>query len=221
MDGSTISRLNGENKKMRERAEAAELKLNDFKDIDPAKARDAFGKLKDIDQGKLIESGKLDQVRQEITAQFQAQLTEKDNALKTLQGAYDTSQVNNLFAGSDFIRDRVAVPRDMFEATFRNNFKVEDGKIVAYDKAGNRLMSKQRIGEYADTSEALELLVESHPQKDVILRASDSSGSGSGGNGGGRGQGRAMKRAEFEKLPGHQQAEFSAKVRAGEAQLVD
>jgi hypothetical protein len=221
LDGGTITRLNGEAKTLRTRAEAAENKLTAFKDLDPAAARQALDKLTQIDQSKLIDAGKLDEVRNQITQQFTTQLTEKDNALKALQSNFDNSQINNLFAASDFIRDRIAVPRDMFEATFRNNFKMEDGKAVAYGKDGNRLMSKQRIGEYADAAEALELLVDQHPQKDVILRASDGNGTGNNGNSGGRGGGKTVKRADFDQMPGHQQAELAAKARTGEMQIID
>lgn len=40
------------------------------------------------------------------------------------------------------------------------NFKVEDGKIVAYDNAGQKLFSRTRAGEIADIDEALEYLVD-------------------------------------------------------------
>jgi hypothetical protein len=221
LDGGTITRLNGEAKTLRERAEKAETKLTTFKDIDPDKARQALETLGKIDQKTLIDAGKVDEVRQQITTQFTAQLAEKDNALKALQTNFDNAQINSLFAGSDFIRERVAVPRDMFEATFKNNFKMEDGKPVAYGKDGNRLMSKAKIGEFADAAEALELLVDQHPQKDVILKASGGTGTGNNGNTGGRGGGKTMKRAEFDQLQGHQQAEVAAKARAGEMQIVD
>lgn len=218
----TISNLNREARTHREAKEAAEAKLSAFKDIkDPAAALAAMAKLAEIDQSKLIDSGKLEEVKRQITEQFQVQLTEKDKALNTLQSNFDAAQISNLFSGSDFIRDRVAVPRDMFEASFRNNFKLEDGKVVAYGKDGNRLMSKKNMGEYADPSEAFELLVDQHPQKDVILKASDSNGSGSGGAGGNRGGGRVVKTADFDKLSPVEQRDIAAKASAGELQIVD
>jgi hypothetical protein len=221
LDRDTISRLNGEAKKLRERAEAAETTVKKFEGLDPDKARSALDTLGKIDQKKLIDAGEVDKVRETIKAEFTGLIAEKDKAINEARSALDTERVNNLFAASEFIRDRIAVPRDMFEATFRSNFKVEDGKIIAYDKAGNRLMSKAKIGEYADTSEALELLVEAHPQKDVILKANSGQGSGSGGGGGNRGGGRVIKRADFEALPGNKQAEISQSVLKGEMQLVD
>lgn len=221
MNGDTINRLNGEAKKLRERAEAAENKLTAFDGLDASKAREALEKLKDIDTSKLIDAGKLDAAKEEIRKEYEIKLGEEKKARETLQSQYDGERINNLFTGSDFIRDRVAVPRDMFEATFRNNFKIEDGKIVAYGRDGNRLMSKKNIGDYADASEAIELLVETHPHKDTILRADGGSGSGSNGGGGGRGNGRTVSRSDLEKMDPHKQAETAAKARAGEIQIID
>lgn len=221
LDGSTINRLNGEAKKLRERAEKAEETARAFEGLDASKAREAIDKLKDIDLGKLVENGKLDEVKNQITAQFQQQIAERDKALNELQSKFDNSQVSNLFAGSEFIRERVALPADMFEAYFRQNVKVNNGQIEFYDKAGNRLMSKAKIGEYADASEAFELLVNNHPQKDVILKADSGNGTGNNGGGGNRGAGRIVRRADFEKLSAQQQADTAKKASAGELQIVD
>lgn len=221
LNGDTINRLNGEAKKLRERAEAAENNLKSFDGLDPSKAREAIDKLKDIDTSKLIDSGKLDAAKEEIRKEYEVKLSEERKAREKVEAAYDGERVNNLFAGSDFIKDRIAVPRDMFEATFRQNFKIEDGKIVAYGRDGNRIMSKKNIGDYADASEALELLVEMHPQKDTILRADVGNGSGSNGGSGGRGTGRVLKRADFDKMEPMAKAEAAAKMGKGEIQIVD
>lgn len=222
VDSNTISRLNGEAKTHREAKEKLEAELAKFKDIkDPAAAAAALQKLSEIDQSKLIDSGKLDEVKQQITAQFQQQIAEKDKALSDLQSQFDNAQISNLFAQSDFIRERIAVPRDMFEASFRQNFKIEDGKIVPYGRDGNRLMSKKKLGEFADPQEAFELLVEQHPQKDVILKATDANGTGNNGGGGGRGGVRTITREQWEKSAPSAQAELAQKQRAGEIQIVD
>lgn len=221
MNGDTITRLNGEAAKLRKRAEDAETVVTKFKDLDPDAARKAIDMVSKIDAKTLIDAGKVDEVKAEITKQYEMKLGEKDNALKTLQSQFDNERVNNIFAGSDFIRDRVAMPREFFEAAFRSNFKIEDGKAAVYDKAGNRVMSKKNIGEYADPSEALELLVENHPQRDMILKANDQNGTGSGGGGGTRGRGASMKRSEFDTLGPMQQAEAAQKMGKGELTITD
>lgn len=219
--GDTISNLNKESKQHREAKEAAEAKLKAFEGIDPEIARKAVETVGKIDAKKLIDAGEVDKVRDQIKNEFTKTLEEKDKALGGLQSRIDNMLVGGVFAGSEFVRDSIAVPRDMFEASFRQNFKVEDGKIVAYGKDGNRLLSKSRAGEYADPEEALQILVEAHPQKDVILKAATGNGTGNNGGGGNRGTGRVIKRADFEKLPHGQRAEVSAKVGKGEMQLTD
>lgn len=221
VDLKTITRLNGEAKQHREKWESLESKMKDFEGLDPKKAREALEIASKIDAKQLIDAGKVDELKNQITQQFTTQITEKDKAYQELQGKYDNMIVNNVFANSEFIRNSIAVPRDMFEATFRNNFRVENGEVVVYGKDGNRLLSKEKAGEYATPDEALRILVDSHPQKDIILKADVGNGSGNTGSGGGHGGGRTMKRAEFEKLPPIKQAEFAAKMRSGEMKLVD
>lgn len=218
----TITRLNGEAKAHRQAKEDAEKALKAFEGIDVEVARKSIEIASKLDAKQLIDAGKVDELKQQITSQFTIQMAEKDKAYGDLQSKYDSMHINNVFAGSEFVRNNLAVPRDMFEASFRSNFKVENGQVSAYDKVGNRLMSKTRVGEYADAEEALQLLVDAHPQKDVILKADVGSGSGNGGNGGNGGNAtRVIKRSDFEKLSPVKQAEVSGKVRAGEMKLTD
>lgn len=218
----TISNLNAESKSLREAKEAAEKSLKEFDGLDGKTAREAIEKLKQIDAKELIDAGKVDEVKEQIKSEYEKQLSEKDSLAQQLQQRLDGMQIDSIFSQSDFVRDNLAVPRDMFEASFRNYFKVEDGKVVACDKSGNRLMSKENVGEFASPDEALKLLVESHPQKDTILKANAGSGSGADGGAGNRhGGGKFIKRAEFDALPPLKQAETMKKITSGEAKIVD
>lgn len=221
IDQTTISKLNGEARGHREAKEAAEAKLKVYEGLDPEIARKAIETVGKIDAKKLIDAGEVDKLTDQIKSQFTTQLGEKDAANATLQSRIDNMMVDGLFNGSQFVRENIAVPPDMFQAYFRSNFKVEGDKVVAYGKDGNRLLSKTKAGEYAEPDEALQLLVEMHPQKDVIMKANVGSGTGSGGGGGNRGQGRNMKRSEFDKLTPAQKAETSAKIGKGEMMLTD
>lgn len=221
VDGTTISAKNAEAKQHRERAEAAEAKLKTFEGIDADIARKAIETVQKIDAKTLIDAGKVDEVKKQITEQFTAQLNEKDSALKSALSKIDDMQISGIFKDSDFLRDGIAVPRDFVESAYRSNFKIENGKVVAYDKAGNQIMSKERLGELATPDEALRLLVESRADKDLIIKADVGNGSGNGGGGGVRGKGNIIKRAEFDKLPPAQQAEAAAKQASGEIKIVD
>lgn len=217
----TISRLNNEAKTHREAKEAALEKLKAFEGLDAAKAREALETVAKLDANKLIDAGKVDEVKSQITAQLQGQIDEKTKALTDLQAKYDNMIVNNLFANSEFIRNNVAVPRDMFEAKFRGNFKVENGQVVVYGNDGNRLYSKERAGEYATPEEGLRILAEAHPNRDTILKANTGTGTGSNGASGSSGGSRYMKRADFEKLSPAKQVEYAQKMRNGEITLTD
>jgi len=223
VESDTVPNLRREAKTFREERDAARTSLKAFEGLDAEKARDALDKIGKIDQSKLIDAGKVDEVRQQITQQFQTQLSEKDAALSALQQQYDNSRIDHAFANSDFIRDAVAVPRDMFEATFRNNFKIEDGKVVVYGKDGNRLISKT-TGDYATPEEGLRMLAESHPQKDVILRADVGNGTGNRGAGGAHGGVGKMKREDYLALATKNPAKYAdvgQKLAKGEMQLTD
>lgn len=222
VDQSTVTRLNGEAMGFRTAKEAAEAKLAEFKDIDPKAAREALEKIKKLNSKELLDAGEVDKLKDQISNEFKAQLTERDNTIATLQNEKNNMLVSDVFKSSTFVREGIAVPLDMFEDSFRKNFKVENGKVVAYGKDGNQLMSKKRIGEYADPEEALQLLVEQHPQKDVIMKANTGSGTGNDGQGGGRKvDGKTINRAAFDALDPMQQAEIAGKVAKKEMSLVD
>lgn len=223
VESNTITRLNGEAKSHREAKEAAEAKLKAFEGLDAEAARKAVETVKNIDLKKLIDSGEVEKVRESVKAEFMTQLAEKDKALGSLQGEIDGMKIGSVFTGSEFLRERVALPLDMMQAYFGNNFKLENGKVTAYYRDGNPVMSKQagNVGNPASAEEALQLLIDSHPQKDLMLKADGGSGSGSNGNGGNRGGGRTMKRADFEKLGPAAQAEAAGKMRSGELQITD
>lgn len=222
--GDTIQTLQQEAKGHRTAKENAETTLAKFRTadgklLDPEVAIKAVDTVSKIDAKTLMDSGKVDELTNQIKAGFTAQLGEKDTALNAANETIKSMKIDGVFKGSDFIANRVAMPRDFFEAAMKSNFKVEDdGKIGVYDRSGNRLMSKKSAGEFADPNEGLELLVEMHPQKDTILKANGAGGSGNDGGGGARGAGRTMKRSDFLALPPADQSAIATK---GETAIVD
>lgn len=222
IEHSTISRLNGEAKSHRERAEAAETKLKAFEGItDPAAAVAALDTLSKIDQKKLIDAGEVDKVRDEISKGFAAQIAERDKKITDQGGTINNMLLSNAFGNSEFVRNRIAVPAEMFQATFGKNFQIKDGKIIPHGPDGNPLYSKKSLGNVADFDEAIEMLVEGYAGKDAILKAGGQSGSGNDGRGGGNGSGRRVTRDEFSKLGAAEQAATAAAVGKGEVTIVD
>jgi hypothetical protein len=226
MGGDTISLLNSDMKKVRTKLEAAEAERDTLKtkfaDLDPDKARAALDTIKNIDQKKLIDAGEVDKVRDSMRNEFQTLVdkatAERDAAINEA----NTVRLESAFTGSKFIAEKLAIPRDMVQATFGKNFKIEDGKIAAYGADGNRVMSKEKIGEFAGFEEAISIIVDHYPQRDMILKGANHGGSGNNGGGGGGAPGKQRyTRAEYEKLPPKEQQRIGLEAGQGKAEIVD
>lgn len=221
MKGDTITRLNTESRTHRTAAQEAASKLKAYEGIDPEKARDALGKLKDIDMSKLVDAGKLDEVRNTLKSEYDVQISERDKKLTDMQNRINGMILDNAFTASNYIKENIAIPAEMFRDSFGKFFKIEDGKMQAIDRAGNRIMSKKHIGEYADFDEAIEILVDGYSQKDAILKAPEHRGTGNSGGAGHTGGGRIIRRADFDAASPQKQAEIVQRVTKGEMRLVD
>lgn len=181
-----IGQLNGESKTHREAREAAEGKLKTFEGIDdPAAALKALGIVKNLDDKKLIDAGEVDKVKSELTKAYDEKLAGKEVELQKAHAQLYQELIGGSFARSKMVAEKLAIPADMVQAYFGQQFKVEDGKVVAYDRNGSKVYSRVKPGELADFDEALEALIEAYPHKDHILKGSGSSGGGSGGSSGG------------------------------------
>lgn len=183
---ATITRLNGEAKTHRERAETAEKSLKGFEGIeDGAAARKALELVANLDAKKLVDAGEIEKVKGEISKAYQAQLDESNTRATTFEKQLYDEKIGGAFARSKLIGEKLAIPADMVQARFGQAFKIEDGKTVAYDTHGNKIFSRARPGELADFDEAMEALVEQYPYRDQILKSSGANGGGAPAGGGG------------------------------------
>lgn len=207
---ATISRLNSEAKTHREGKEAAEAKLKAFEGLDAVAARDAIAKVANIDAKKLIDAGEVDKVKAEISKAFEEKLTAAEQRAATIERELYEERIGGSFARSEFVKDKLAIPADFVQARFGQNFKLEEGKVVAYDPSGNKIYSRARPGEVADFDEALAFLVDAYPQKDHILKGVNQNGGG-GKPPSGTPQGRTMKSTDFNALSAKDRAAFMEK----------
>lgn len=194
---SKITALNAEARTHREAKEAAETKLKAFDGIEDGEAaRKALETIKNIDEGKLIAAGKVEEIKsaaqkaaqEQVAAASKAhaeELARTKQSLDKLTGDLYAEKIGGSFNRSKLITDKFAIPADLVQARFGQAFKVEEGKIVAYDQAGNKIFSRSRPGELADFDEALETLVDQYPYKEQILKGTGASGGGAGGGGSG------------------------------------
>ncbi len=179
-----IGALNEEAKTHRLKAKEATEKLAAFEGIeDPDEARKALTTVKNLDAKKLIDAGEAEKVKTEIKAAYEAKLKEATDAIAATERQVFDLMVGGNFARSKFVAEKLTVPADMVQAMFGTMFKVEDGKVVAYDASGNRLLSRVNPGDVAGFDEALEQIVTAYPHANAILKGGKS-GAGSGGGGG-------------------------------------
>lgn len=220
---ATISRLNGEAKSHRERAEAAETALKPFKDAgieDPAAAVKALNTVKNLNDKNLIDAGEVDKIKQAAIDSVKKEYEPFVAKSKDLETQLYSEKIGGAFARSKFITDKVAIPADMVQAAFGSRFKIVDGKTVALDANGQQIFSRVKHGEPADFEEALEIMIDQYPNRDSILKGTGASGSGAQGGGGGGGK-RTVTRTQFDAMPPDQQRAVSLEAGKGTAVIVD
>ena len=206
---ATIGRLNKESQTHREAKEAAEASLKKFGDLDTEAATKAIKTVKNLDDKKLIDAGEVDRVIKEKTKTFQTALDESKAETEALRTKYDSEKINSAFASSAYIKEKMAVPSDMAQATFGKHFVFKEGVMTPVDTAGNTIYSDSNPGDIATFDEALEKVVKSYPHRDSILKGKGHTGSGTTPPGGGNGTGRKVTRKEFEAAPPAQQQKFA------------
>lgn len=225
-----IRALGGEAKTHRQEKEGLASKLKLYEGIeDPEAARKALDTVKMLDEGKLLEAGKVDEIRQKAVAEFQQKLAslekaltdEKANGAKAMQEKDQMVHnllVKNAFSESVFLRDKTVLPPDFAYANFSKHFTVEyqDGTpvVVAKDGQGNILFSQSEPGKNASPEEAIRLLIEQHPQRDSLLKVT----SANGGSGANSGSGRGMPGGPKSYAECKNEAEKTAYIKAKTAQ---
>jgi hypothetical protein len=216
---ATISRLNGEAKAHREAKEAAETKLKTFDGIEDAEAaRTAIELTKNIEAGKLLSAGKVEEIKvaarkaaedQVLAAnkKFTEELTATQKERDQFRDDLYEEKVGGAFSRSKFISEKVAVPADLIQAMFRKNVSVEGGKIIVRDSNGN-IITGSNFTDPAPFEEGIEKLITDYPRKDQILKGANNSGSGArqSNNGAGGASGKTMKKSAYDALPLMQQA---------------
>jgi hypothetical protein len=119
---------------------------------------------------------------------------------RDLEAALMSEKIAVNFDRSRMVAEKLSVPPDLVRAKFGNAFKLEDGKVVAFDKNGNKIYSRARPGEVADFDEALAVLIDAYPSRDSIIKKTGTPGGHTGGAGNSRGGGRTLTRSALAAL---------------------
>jgi len=218
-----ITNLTEEKDRHYSNVEKLKEKIAAFEGIeDPEKAKKALETLKNLDDKKLIDAGEVDALKRQMAEVFEqerAQLTqqleqERSEAQEKLESS--AQRIRRLMIDSQFSKSpwfsgeqpKTILPPDIAAEHFGKFFKVEEDSVVGYLN-GNKILSRERVGEPAGFEEALSVIIDGYPMKDRILRESGG-GSGSAGNTG-AGSGNSISRASFDQMSPHDRAAFVSK----------
>jgi len=229
--------LNTEGKKRREALEAAQGTLKIFEGIEDlsewkGRADEALEHVANFQDKDWLKVEKVEKLKQEMKDAHNEQLSNAQKAYQAKEGEYQETigkkdgqirklLISNRFATSPLFsgsEPKTTLPPELAEAYFGKHFKIEEEgdelRIVGYDKNGDQIISHQgdRVGEIADFDEAMEMIFESYPGKDRLLRAK----SGSGGAGGGGGGGDDGISPDIKKL----EADYAKAVEAKDGKLM-
>jgi multidrug resistance efflux pump len=211
---ATIERVNASDKKRRMDLEAAEAKLKDYEGIEDAEgARKALEMVKNLSAGELKTVAQVEEIKtaaakaaeDRVAAANKASKEALDKATEAndkLTKQLYSEKIGGSFARSKYVAEKTILPGPAAEKIFGENFRIEDGKIVAYGPDGNKVYSRAKPGNDAEFEEALEMLVDIYPFRDSILKGT---GGGTGaqngrGNGAGNSGNKVLVRSEFDKL---------------------
>jgi hypothetical protein len=172
----------------------------------PISAKRALETLANLDQKKLVDAGEVQRVKDEaiaaVKSQFEPVVSERDQ----LRAELHREKVGGAFARSKFVGEKLAIPVDLVESYFGSRFKLEDGKVVAFDASGNKIFSRINPGAPAEFEEALEMMVDAYPHRDHILKGDIKGGGGSSNPNTPPTGAKTIRAAEFDKLSGIERA---------------
>jgi hypothetical protein len=209
---ATIKRISDERDAARTEAEAfAKLKGHSADEL-----LAAVKTVKALDEKKLVEAGKVDEVVAErmkaATEAWLGKETEFKTQLEAEQRKVHSLVVSRRFADSKVLKEKAApsvTPR-VAEALFGQRFKVEGDRPVPLDETGKPIYSKSRPGEIADFDEGLEAMIASHPDAKDLLKAAVGSGPAAAGGNGRTAGAKLVTRAELAAMPPAAQAKHFA-----------
>lgn len=184
-----IKDLNTEAKTWREKFEAAQKIAETVGDLDLDAARKALDHVANWNEKQFVEAGEVEKIKEgvskalndkleETRRAMQQQIDQAQKLVKEKDDALAKELIGGRFARSKYISEKLAIPPDLVEARFGSNYRIEEGRPVAYDMLGNKIYSRLNAGEVADVDEALEILVDNYPHKFSILKGSPATGGG-------------------------------------------
>lgn len=159
-------------------------------------AKEAVELKQNIDDHKLLEASEVDQIKksaiEDIKKEMERQGESYGKKIDTLQKTIESQEayiygllIGDQFNTSKFIQDKTKYAPWEAKKLFCDNFKVETDengkrKVVAYFDDGEKILSSEdgREGEPAEFEEAIERLINRHPDREAILMGVGATGGG-------------------------------------------
>lgn len=187
---------------MREELRTTSSKLELFAGLEPDKARAALDTVSKMDLKKLVDAGQLDQAVTTLKAEHEKALSAAKAELESVQQKFKSSQIAAAFAGSQFLKEKVAnTPVALLQTYFERHFGLdESGAVVGLDGSGKPVYSSNNPSQVAGFDEAIERFIGASPFRDSIITSGQQSGSGTPPNSRGSASGK-MTRKQFDDLP--------------------
>jgi hypothetical protein len=195
-----ITDLSAEAAGYRKKAVDRKKALEVFGDLDHEKARTALATVDSMDDKHKVD---LEELKKNINGVWEEKEQGWEKRKGELKADLYKEKVTSKFALSGVVKKTLLTPK-IAALTFGGNFK-SDGSAT-YDN-GNPILSISNPGDPAPFDEALEILINAHPDKESIWKGSGAGGSGSQGSGSGGG-------LPTEKTSGEKISSGLAKLRA-------
>lgn len=182
-----VAKLVKENMKKKGELEAAQNALKAWEGLNPDDVRklvaaqaEAEEKRKADEEAAALARGEFDRVKQSMAdahaAAIEAERTkaaEKDGALAAAHKVIEELTVGASFLNSKFITDNLVLPPTVARKEFGDHFETVNGVTVAYDKpkgSADRTPLVDAQGKNLAFEAAIEKLVNTHPEKDRLLK---------------------------------------------------
>jgi len=182
--------LREENKSVRMKLESTKTALKQFEGISIEDVQKNAEAAKALENIEAMKKGELDKLSKTFQANHEEEVKRITNAasarekelleeVRVRDEKFNSIKLENAFANSQFLRERAGSPVSLIRAYFAQNFRIdENGDIYGVNDKGERILSKRKVTESAPFEEAIQILCESHPDRDKILAPEEKPGGG-------------------------------------------
>ncbi len=158
---------------------------------DPAAAISALGKVDNMDKDV---ADQIDAAKKLVVEGYEVKISEMGTTVQGLESKLKNANVLSKFHTSE-VAKTLTMPPSIAASYFSKHFDHE-GKAIGYND--DPIYSKERPGEPASFDEALTHLIDNHPERSSMIKASG--GHGGGGHQGGNGAGGAEVKSSKQNI---------------------